>query len=70
MIDMSGKIKWCVIYGQHETRNFKSEQEALKAYPVITNYSRTEYAESVVYRHPEWTPPDYGNTKAGQTETK
>jgi hypothetical protein len=65
MIDMSIKIKWCVIYGQHETRNFKSEQEALKAYPVIRSYSRTEYAESVVYRHPEWEQVKSENNHPG-----
>lgn len=50
----TGKIKWCVIYGQTDIRDFKSEQEALKAYPAIINYQRTEYEQSVVYRHPVW----------------
>jgi hypothetical protein len=56
MINMARRIKWCVIYGRHDIRDFKSEQEALKAYPVLKNYKRTEYEESVVYRHPEWEP--------------
>ncbi len=56
MISTERKVKWCVIYGSHDIRNFKTEKEALSACPIIENYSRTEYEESVVYRHPEWVP--------------
>jgi hypothetical protein len=56
MINTERKVKWCVIYSSHDIRNFKTEKEALSAYPIIENYIRTEYEESVVYRHPEWAP--------------
>ena len=48
------QIKWCVIYSEYDIRDFRSESEALKAYPDITDYCRTEYEQSIVYRHPQW----------------
>lgn len=54
MTNMDRAPKWCVIYDEHKIHDFKTEKEALKAYPMIKNYKRTEYPGSVVYRHPQW----------------